>query len=67
MNDLEGRRLMNIEQAARYTGTTPGSIRVKISKGALPFPYSKDGRKLVFDRRDLDRWIDALPRFGDET
>jgi excisionase family DNA binding protein len=61
---MQDRRLFSTDEAARYTGHASGSIRNMIHKGILPFPYIKQGKKLLFDKRDLDRWIDSLPRFG---
>jgi len=62
----QAQRLMDTNECAEYIRHSPGSIRNMISKGTLPFKYIKQGRKVLFDRRDVDRWIDGLPRFGGE-
>lgn len=61
---LTGRRLVGINILADYIDSTPGSIRVQMCKGTLPFPYLKHGRKLLFDLEDVDSWIESLPRFS---
>lgn len=57
-------RLVGSERLAKYIDTTPASIRQRIHNGTLPFPYSKQGRKLVFDLDKVDAWIDGLPEYG---
>lgn len=55
-------RLFNIQRTAEYIGLAPGTIRNRVSAGTLPIPYVKLGSRLAFDKRDLDDWIDRLPR-----
>ncbi len=57
-------RLMTLAEVAAYIRHAPGSLRNMISQGNLPFKFIKWGRKILFDRRDVDKWIDHLPRFG---
>lgn len=47
-------RLMPIELAAAYLSRSPTVIR---QRGPKP---KKDGRSVLYDRRDLDRWADRL-------
>lgn len=47
-------RLMPIELAAAYLSRSPTVIR---ARGPKP---KKDGRSVLYDRRDLDRWADRL-------
>ncbi len=56
------KRLVGVDEAAAYVGMNPGTVRNEISQGTLPFPYIKNGRRVLFDLRDLDKWIDRLPR-----
>lgn len=61
---LEGKRLVGVNGLAIYIDSTPGSVRVQMSKGTLPFSSIKFGRKVLFDLEDVDRWIETLPRYG---
>jgi hypothetical protein len=54
-------RLFDIDQAARYLGMSPYSLR---HKAGLEIPVVRLDAKLRFDRRDLDKFIDAAKREG---
>lgn len=60
---LTGKRLVGVNALAEYIDSTSGSIRVMMSKGTLPFPWIKFGRKVLFDLEDVDRWVESLPRY----
>jgi excisionase family DNA binding protein len=60
------RRLLSVPEAAAYIGHSPGTLRNQISRGELPFRYIKSGRKVLIDQRELDEWIERLPRLGGE-
>lgn len=47
-------RLMDIELAAAYLSRSPTVIR---ERGPKP---KRDGRSVLYDRHDLDRWADSL-------
>lgn len=59
------KRLLSTAEAASYVGYAVGTLRNQICRGTLPFRYIKNGKKVLFDRAELDRWVDRLPRFGD--
>ena len=61
------KRLLSLREAADYISSTEGSVRTQLSCGTLPFPVVKNGRKTMVDKRDLDKWIDGLERFGPVT
>lgn len=50
------KRLLNEKEAAHYLGRSVWGIREMRYAGKLPFV--KDGRRVLFDIRDLDTWID---------
>jgi len=57
-------RLLDIVQAARYLSVSPWTIRSLEWSGVLPrvripLADSRDLRKLLFDRTDLDRLIES--------
>lgn len=56
-------RLMDVELAAAYISMAPATLRNRISRRAEnPFPVKpkRAGRKVLFDRRDLDAYADSL-------
>ena len=56
-------RLLSVEQAAKYLSIAPKTIRNGLGpKAERPFPVKpkRYGRKVLFDIRDLDRFIDSL-------
>jgi len=57
-------RLLSVEQAARFLGIAPKTLRNRIGPRAKhPFPVrpKKIGRRVLFDRRDLNTYVDNLP------
>jgi excisionase family DNA binding protein len=50
------KRLYSIKEAAIYLGRTETALREMLWAGKLP--YIRDGRRLLLDLQDMDRWID---------
>ena len=64
MRDELKPRLIDIEQTAKYLSLSPKTIRNRIGpKAKNPFPVKpkRVGRKVLFDIRDIDRYIDSIP------
>jgi excisionase family DNA binding protein len=57
--DDQGRlhRLLSLDDAAFYVGLSYWGLRGMLHNGDLP--YVRAGRRLLVDRQDLDRWIEA--------
>jgi hypothetical protein len=56
-------RLMDLETAAAYIGMAPKTLRNRISRRAEdPFEVKpkRRGRKVLFDKKDLDKYADEL-------
>jgi excisionase family DNA binding protein len=49
-------RWLTVDGAAAYLGTTPAAIRHRVAAGRLP--AHRQGRRLLFDRRELDRVLE---------
>jgi excisionase family DNA binding protein len=47
---------VGVAQAARYLGCARDRVYALVSKRAIP--YKKDGRRVLFRRSELDRWLD---------
>jgi len=57
-------RMLGVEQAAEYLSLSPKTIRNGLARDAeRPFPVKpkRYGRRVLFDIRDLDAYVDALP------
>ncbi len=57
-------RLLSLEATAAYLGISPWTVRDLEAAGVLPrvripLPNNGELRKLLFDREDLDRLIEA--------
>ena len=57
-------RLLDLQQAARYLGVSPWTVRDLEASGVIPrvvipLPNGRELRKLLFDRADLDRLIES--------
>ncbi len=56
-------RLLSVDQSAQYIGIAPKTLRSRLGpKAKNPFPVrpKKIGRRVLFDRKDLDTFIDQL-------
>jgi excisionase family DNA binding protein len=51
------KRLYTINQAAEYLGRSPWAVRSMIWNGKLP--AVRDGKRILVDVFDLDRWVEA--------
>lgn len=60
-SDNEIRRLLDTEQAATYVGSTRSTLEKKRMRGDGPI-FLKIGRRVVYDKRDLDAWLDSCRR-----
>jgi excisionase family DNA binding protein len=56
-NDVQP-RLLDIKAAAAYLGSTVWQMRTLIWEKKVP--HVKLGRRFLFDRTDLDKFIDSL-------
>ena len=51
-------RLLTVQAAAAYLSTTVWSLRTLVWEKQIPFVKIGRGRRLLFDRTDLDRYIE---------
>lgn len=56
INNPLSKRLYNVEEAALYLGRSVWGIREMIYAGKLPI--IKDGRRVLLDIADMDKWIE---------
>jgi len=58
------KRLLSVKETATYLGLAPRTIYNGIAPGSkMPFPVrcKRYGRKPLFDIKDLDRFVNAMP------
>jgi Helix-turn-helix domain len=60
----EQRRVLTLEAAAEYLGMTPDALQHRAGVDVPCLAGERAKRRLRFDRRDLDRWIDRQGRDG---
>ncbi len=48
---------MSRAQAAEYLGLSPKTLCVEVCRRRLRVPYIKAGRKVVYERVALERWL----------
>jgi len=58
-------RLLDEQTAAAYLGIGKTKFRARWQRRELPQPH-KDGGRLLWDRRLLDRYVDRLSGIDDE-
>ena len=55
------RRMFGIKEISDYLGISAQSIYNQLSAGTFPIKTKRIGRRLKFDRRDVDHYLDKLP------
>lgn len=58
------RRLYRVSEAAHYLGMSKSKVRQLAWSGKLPFVQDGENTLMLFDLRDLDRWIDSNKETG---
>jgi excisionase family DNA binding protein len=55
-------RLLDIPDAAEYLNLSAKTIRNRLSDRENPFPVQpkRFGKRVLFDRKDLDRFVDEM-------
>lgn len=58
-----GRRLLNVEETAKLLNLSPKTIRNMTgpkSQKPFPVPFKRFGRRILFDVRDVEKFIQSL-------
>ena len=55
------RRMFGINELADYIGLSPQTIYNRLSAGTFPIKSTRLGRRLKWDRKDIDHYLDKLP------
>ncbi len=54
------KRMMNIKELSVYIGLAEQTIKNKLSLKDFPIPPKRLGRKLLWDKQRVDRFLDNL-------
>ncbi|MFA4901308.1 MAG: helix-turn-helix domain-containing protein [Desulfobaccales bacterium] len=55
------RRMLDIQDLSDYVGLSRQTIYNKLAAGTFPIKTKRIGRRLKWDRKDVDRFLDQLP------
>ncbi|MBI4971758.1 MAG: helix-turn-helix domain-containing protein [Candidatus Omnitrophica bacterium] len=53
------KKLVNIEELSEYIGYSSHTVYGWISEKRLPFPYFKFSKRVKFDLKDVDKWVES--------
>jgi predicted DNA-binding transcriptional regulator AlpA len=56
------KRMMNFVELAEYIGLSPQTIRNKFYAGEFPIPAKKIFSKVLWDKKDVDKYLDKIPK-----
>ena len=54
--------MLTFDEVARYIGLSPQTVRNKFYQGQLPIAGKKIFSKTLFDRKEVDKFLDELPK-----
>jgi predicted DNA-binding transcriptional regulator AlpA len=54
--------MLNFEELAEYIGLSPQTIRNKFYAGEFPIPAKKVFSKVLWDKKDVDKYLDKLQK-----
>ncbi|MFC1885448.1 helix-turn-helix transcriptional regulator [Thermodesulfobacteriota bacterium] len=58
----KAKRMLNVEELGHYLGLSPQTIRNKFYAGDFPIPAKKVLSKVLWDIRDVDKYLDKLTK-----
>ncbi len=56
------KRMLTFEELSTYIGLAPQTIKNKFYAGEFPIPAKKILSKVLWDKKDVDRYLDKLPK-----
>jgi predicted DNA-binding transcriptional regulator AlpA len=60
MTTKNQKRMLNFQELADYIGLRPQTIRNKYYAGEFPIPAKKIFSKVLWDKKDVDKYLDTL-------
>jgi hypothetical protein len=56
------KRMLSTKELAHYINLAPQTIKNQFYAGRFPIPATRLGRKLLWDKRVVDKCLDKLPK-----
>ena len=57
-------RMIGIKELSIYIGLAEQTIRNMLANGTFPIPTKKIGGRLKWDKIDVDKYLDKLPKIN---
>jgi hypothetical protein len=54
--------MLNFSELGHYIGLSPQTIKNKFYTGVFPIPAKKIFSKVLWDIKDVDKYLDKLPK-----
>jgi len=54
--------MLTVKELSQYIGLAPQTIKNQFYAGRFPIPPTRLGRKLLWDKKLVDRFLDKLPK-----
>ena len=61
-NENISKRMLNFEELGHYIGLRPQTIKNKFYSGEFPIPAKRIFSKVLWDKKDVDKYLDHLQR-----
>jgi len=61
-NRIKRKRMLNFSELGHYIGLSPQTIKNKFYTGVFPIPAKKIFSKVLWDIKDVDKYLDKLPK-----
>jgi predicted DNA-binding transcriptional regulator AlpA len=61
-NQRISKRMFNFVELGHYIGLSPQTIRNKYYAGLFPIPAKKIFSKVLWDKKEVDKYLDKLPK-----
>jgi len=56
------KRMLSIKELAHYIGLAPQTIKNQFYAGRFPIPATRMGRRILWDKKLVDRYLDNLQK-----
>ena len=57
-------KILRLPEVARLTGMSKGTIHRRYREGTFPRPLKLGVQSIGWRRKDIDDWLESLPRAG---
>ena len=62
INNTINKRMLNFDELGHYIGLSPQTIKNKYYAGEFPIPAKKIFSKVLWDKKEVDKYLDKLPK-----